>query len=67
MLQNILKIQGIRALSKTEQLHATGGNGCEYYMQFCYGPVPGCRSCNEYNMIPPEYQHCSRVHIDCVE
>ena len=67
MLQNILKIHGITPLDKTAQKRIIGGSACGYYTQLCYGPVPGCSSCNQYYAIPEEYRHCSRVHKDCID
>ncbi|WP_430412185.1 hypothetical protein [Kordia sp.] len=70
MLNSILKINGIKELSKTQQQNTLGGfigNCSGYNGPVCFGPVQGCGSCAHYNSLPIEYQACALVHVSCEE
>ncbi len=55
-----------KGLSKSEQksIHGGWGIGCTGYE--CYGPVPGCGTCEQYDMLPPSAcKFMARLHDDC--
>lgn len=55
-----------KSLSKAEQIAINGGSVCDYYIDngLCFGPVPGCLSCNQLSNYP-DAMGCVRIHIDC--
>lgn len=67
MLKNILNINGIKELSKKQQIGVLGGNGCSTYNgPMCYG-ARGCASCDDYHALPPEHQMCVLVSVNCFD
>ena len=55
-------------LNKTEQKQINGGSVCDYYRDhnLCFGPVPGCLSCDQIQNYPGAI-NCVRIHSDCFE
>jgi hypothetical protein len=55
-----------KALNKAEQKLIYGGWGPGCSGPQCYGPVPGCGTCEEYDMLPPsECKFMALLHIVC--
>jgi len=69
MLQNILKINGVSQLDKTQQKRITGGNPCSNYSgPICFGvALPGCGTCEDFQALPPDVQICVLSSADCIE
>lgn len=70
MLQNILKIDGIKELSKENQVtvhggHYCPGNPCDSYSGPTSYGYPGSPSCAQYHSLPQEFQMCVRVSVTC--
>jgi hypothetical protein len=69
MLQNILKVDGISPLDKSQQKNIIGGNPCGSYSgPICFGiGLAGCGSCADYQALPPAVQGCVLVSFDCFD
>ncbi|EZH73222.1 hypothetical protein ATO12_19655 [Aquimarina atlantica] len=48
-----------KSLSRTEQKQINGGGPCDGYN----GPT--IVTCSQYEQVPPQYQICVRVSVDC--
>jgi hypothetical protein len=46
-------------LNKNQQKEVKGGNGCNSYT----GPI--FVTCEQYHELPPQYQMCVLVSVDC--
>jgi hypothetical protein len=57
-----------KALSKVDQKQINGGNNCDYYREhgLCFGPVPGCLSCDQIEGYPGAIS-CVLIHSDCFD
>ena len=57
-----------KVLNKQSQKQINGGNVCDAYINngLCFGPVPGCLSCNQIQNYPDAIG-CVLIHSDCFE
>ncbi|CAM1350243.1 hypothetical protein [Tenacibaculum crassostreae] len=56
-----------KALDKTQQKKINGGVGCDQFPRsLCFGPVPGCLSCEQLVNYPGAIG-CVRIHSDCFD
>ncbi|MGG6231623.1 hypothetical protein [Tenacibaculum sp. SDUM215027] len=57
-----------KVLSKVDQKQINGGNNCDSYKEhgLCFGPVPGCLSCDQIECYPSAIE-CALIHSYCFE
>ncbi|OJJ23459.1 hypothetical protein BKI52_03600 [marine bacterium AO1-C] len=53
------KFSTLKQLTKTEQRNIKGGGQCDGYT----GPI--VVTCEQYHNLPPQYQGCVLVSVDC--